>query len=62
MIQADSIQFVDVESGQRGLVVVRFDDHSVALAASLLEEGDIEVCLSKDDARKVAEALLRACS
>jgi hypothetical protein len=60
MQHAATVTFIDVESKEEACVGVRSDETSVALFVSLKTDGDIDVCMSKDDARKLIEALKQA--
>ena len=60
MQDAATITFIDVESKDEACVGVRYDETTVALFVSLKTDGDIDVCMSKDDARKLIEALEKA--
>jgi hypothetical protein len=62
MKHATSITFFDVESKDEACVGVRYDETTVALFLSLKTDGDIEVCMNKEDARKLIEALKQATS
>ena len=42
------------------VVIVKYDDTEVALTVSLRSNGDIEVYMAKDVARKILAALARA--
>ena len=55
-----TVIFRDIDSDDEGVVIVRHDERYVGLGVSLKLNGDIEVVMGKDDARKVAEALYRA--
>jgi hypothetical protein len=62
MKQAGSLNFKDADSGDDTYVSVRYDEGTVALAVSLMQDGDIEVFMSKEDARVLLEALRVALS
>jgi len=51
MKQAGSVKFVDADSSDEAFVSVRYDETKVALAVSLMQDGDIEVFMSKADAQ-----------
>jgi hypothetical protein len=52
-----TIVTTDAETGDEAVVVVRAALDQVALTLSLRSDGDVEVFLSADDARRVAAAL-----
>lgn len=58
----NTINFVDKDSGQDGLAVVRVEGAVIGLALSLRDDGDIEVFLDKDEAARLAAALTEASS
>ena len=62
MRQAATITFVDNDSKDEVWVFVRYDESKVGLGLSLKKDGDIEVFMSKDDAKKLIEALKLATS
>jgi hypothetical protein len=62
MQHAASITFFDVESKDEACVGVRYDETTVVLFLSLKADGDIDVCMSKEDAKKLIEALKQATS
>ena len=57
MIEATTVSFRDADSGEEATIIVRFDSEHVALCLSLRQNGDIEVVMSKDDARRLSGAL-----
>jgi len=57
-----TLQFIDAETGDDGLAVVRASARAVSLALSLRANGDTEVFLSKQDCRKLIAALEQATS
>jgi len=60
MTEAATITFRDVSTEDEGVAIVRYDTNSVALCLSLKEDGDVEVVMTKVDARKLAAALTKA--
>ena len=60
MKHAATITFVDSETEDEACVVVRYDETTIGLCSSLKTNGDIEVYMTKDDARKLIEALKEA--
>jgi len=52
-----TILFTELETSDEGLIVIRSDEGSVALALSLRKNGDMEVVMSKVDAKRLLEAL-----
>ena len=62
MKYAGSVKFTDGNSNDEAYVAVRYDEGTVALAVSLKQDGDIEVFMSKADARILAEILRDATS
>jgi hypothetical protein len=62
MEQAGSVKFVDADSGDDAYASVRYDGATVALAISLKSDGDVEVFMSKQDARLLLDALRVAVS
>ena len=55
-----TIPFADGESGDDGIAVIRQCDEQVALAFSLQSNGDLEVSIDVNTARKLADALNHA--
>jgi hypothetical protein len=62
MQHAATITFIDAGSNDEACVGVRYDENTVALFLSLKTDGDIEVCMSKEVAKKLIEALKLATS
>lgn len=52
-----TIQFEDLETRQEAIVIIRHDDSSVVLALSHKDDGDLQVVMKKEHARKLLEAL-----
>jgi hypothetical protein len=53
--------FVDAASNDEAVAIVRvLGDNTIGLCLSLLSNGDVEVFMHKDDARRIAEALAAA--
>ena len=57
MTEPFTIQFNDLDTLQEALVIVRYDDRCVVVALSHKEDGDLQVVMNKDDARRLLEAL-----
>jgi hypothetical protein len=57
MQQGETIQFTDQGSMSEACAIVRFDGNTVGLAISLKDDGDCEVILKKDDAKRLILAL-----
>ena len=55
-----AFEFHDLESGDAGYCSIRATSAGVGIALSLMSDGDVEVFLSADDARKMAEFILGA--
>ena len=62
MREVATVVFTDVETSDEGIAIVRESPRGVALALSLASDGDVEVFLSRDDAKKVIAALQEAIS
>lgn len=60
MLEAATINFTDLDSRDRASVIVRYDATSIALCLSQQKGGDIEVLMSKQDARLLLVALQKA--
>jgi hypothetical protein len=60
MKEAGTITFHDLDSTKEAAVIVRYDTSTVALCVTLEREGDVEVVMSKPDARKLIDALFDA--
>lgn len=60
MREVATVVFTDVETSDEGVAIVRESPHGVALALSLASDGDVEVFLSRDDAKRVIAALQEA--
>jgi hypothetical protein len=57
MKEAVTIKLTDLETSDEALVLIRYDESAVALGLSLRLNGDIEVVMTKDDARAIISAL-----
>ena len=57
MMEAASIRFIDHDTSDEAYVFIRYNESHVALGLSLMSDGDMEVVLNKEDARRVLEAL-----
>jgi len=60
MSDAKTIEFLDGNSQDQGVAIVRNVPSFVGLALSLARDGDIEVFLSPSDARRLIDALAEA--
>ena len=60
MKQLELINFVDAESHQNGIAVVRAGEGEVGLTLSLEEDGDTEVFLRAEDCERLLDALRQA--
>ena len=52
-----TIQFKELGASDEGVVIIRNDEQSVAICLSVRKNGDLEVVMSKADAKAVLEAL-----
>lgn len=57
MMEAASIRFIDQDTSDEAYVFIRYDESHVAIGLSLRSDGDMEVFMSKEEARRVLEAL-----
>ena len=55
-----TIKFMDTDTNDEAVAIIRYDENSVAVALSLKSGGDIQVVMKKEDAKKLSEALKRA--
>ena len=60
MEQVETITFEDLGTKSEAVAIVRRDVDKVALCLSILVDGDIEVFMKREDARKLLEALRAA--
>jgi hypothetical protein len=60
MREIATISFLDADSGEDALAIVRTGRARIALCLSLRENGDTEVVLSPSDCQALVEALKRA--
>jgi hypothetical protein len=60
MDEATTIKFTDIDTGDEGWAVVHHNENSVVIGLSLKSDGDIQVVMKKEDARKLSEALKKA--
>jgi hypothetical protein len=60
MKESATISFEDVELAEEAVAIVRHDADHVALCLSLKSNGDVEVTMKKQDARRLLDALRRA--
>jgi hypothetical protein len=57
MAQVANLKFVDGDSGEQGLVLIRVEGNLVGLALSLLNNGDIEVFVDAHVLDEIIQAL-----
>jgi hypothetical protein len=57
MQEIKTIEFIDAESRESGIAVVRADKQVVSLALSLMDDGDIEVFLPLEVCRSLITAM-----
>jgi hypothetical protein len=60
MKEIATIQFLDVESGEESITVIRAMKGEIALCLSLKDSGDIEVFLRVEDCENLVENLKQA--
>lgn len=60
MTEAVTINFRDVSTEDAGIATVRYDSRSVAVGLSFKEGSDVEVIMTKADAKKFVDALSKA--
>jgi hypothetical protein len=60
MHEVATISFRDAESRDQGTVIIRQLAGTIGFCLSLEKNGDIEVFLSQDDCRKIADSLCEA--
>lgn len=60
MKQIETIQFVDLDSGNDALIIVRASTNQIALCISKKEDGDIEVLFRAEECKQLLEALQQA--
>jgi hypothetical protein len=60
MKEVATIKFTDDFTKEEALAVIRADSDRAVLCLSHKSGGDIEVCMTKDEAKRVAEALQRS--
>jgi hypothetical protein len=60
MNEIATIQFLDVESGEKAIAVIRTTKREVALCLSLERGGDVEVFLQVGDCESLVKSLERA--
>ena len=59
-MKSTTITFRDLESNDEALAIGRHAESSVGLCLSLMSDGDIEVFMRKEDARRLLAALQAA--
>jgi hypothetical protein len=57
-----TFEFVDVDSGQAGFCGIRLVENGIALALSHRDDGDLQVFLSLESARQLADLIAHALS
>ncbi len=62
MKQIDTIQFLDIESNDEALIIVRASNERIAFSVSKRKGGDIEVVLRPEEGKRLLEALRQALS
>jgi hypothetical protein len=60
MKEIATINFRDVETMNEAIAIVRSGENAIAICLSVRGEGDLEVVLSKIDARTILEAFRQA--
>lgn len=60
MTEPITIQFEDLETQEEALAIVRYDDSRVVVALSHKKDGDMQVVMNKEQARKLLDALKAA--
>ena len=55
-----TVNFIDRETGSPGLLVVRPHESGVTLGFGIEADGDLDITLDREDARKIAHAILAA--
>ena len=60
MKHAATIKFEDLDEHDEALVIVRYDEDRVVLGLSLRANGDLQVVMTKEDGRRVLQALSEA--
>jgi hypothetical protein len=55
-----TIKFTDIDANDEALAIVRCDENCVVVVLSLKSDGDIQVAMNKEDAKKLTEALEKA--
>ena len=60
MKEAATIKFTELETADEALAIVRYDEVAVAVCLSVKSTGDLEVVMTKENARDLMEALRAA--
>jgi hypothetical protein len=60
MQHAVTVNFIDAESQDEACVIVRYNRECVCVTASLRKDGDLMVCMSKEDAKALLAGLKKA--
>ncbi len=55
-----TLAMTDLNTQDEAVVIVRHDDSTVALCLSLMSDGELEVLITKENARKLVAALQAA--
>lgn len=56
----DTIHFIDSDSGQEAMAIIRAGEGHIMLCLSLKEDGDIEVALPPTECERLLRALRQA--
>ena len=56
----DTINFQDLGTNSAAFVAVRIFDELLAISISIEVDGDLDLAVSRDDARRIGQALLDA--
>ena len=60
MEQGIIIKFKDLDTSDEGFFIVRHDEKSVVVGLSLKSNGDMQVVMTKQEAKELIEALKKA--
>jgi len=60
MEEIATITFTECETSSHATAIIRRDDESVALCLTVESNGDLEVVMKRDDAKRLLEALRAA--
>ena len=62
MRHATTLNFIDAESKDEACIIVRYNDVTVSLSVSLRTDGDLTVCMTKEEAKALLEGLRKSTS